>query len=146
MASTAQPRVFVTRCREAFPAEKMDILERKYQVSYWKEDSVIPKEDLISALHDKDALFCLLTDKIDSEVLAAARNMKVIATMSVGYDHLGTYCLSLLMSSTDPNTGRSGVSEAERHQSRLHPRGPHGRHSRADCGTSPGNIQEADGG
>jgi len=88
MATTAQPKVFVTRCREAFPADKMVILESKYQVIYWKEDSVIPREDLISSLHDKDALFCLLTDKIDSEVLDAAPNMKVIATMSVGYDHL----------------------------------------------------------
>ena len=100
MTTTAQPRVFVTRCREAFPAEKMAILESKYQVIYWKEDSVIPKEDLISALHDKDALFCLLTDKIDSEVLAAAPNMKVIATMSVGYDHLGIVSHCIAMSAT----------------------------------------------
>ena len=94
MATAAQPRVFVTRCREAFPADKMVILESKYQVIYWKEDSVIPREDLMSSLHDKDALFCLLTDKIDSEVLDAARSLKVIATMSVGYDHLGTVYVS----------------------------------------------------
>lgn len=30
----------------------------------------------------------MLTDRIDSEVLDAAPNLKVIATMSVGYDHL----------------------------------------------------------
>ena len=100
MATTAQPRVFVTRCREAFPADKMVILERKYQVSYWREDSVIPKEDLGSALIDKDALLCLLTDKIDSEVLDAAQNIKVIATMSVGYDHLGIVIVILLMPSS----------------------------------------------
>ena len=94
MTTTAKPRVFVTRCREAFPAEKMAVLESKYQVIYWKEDSVIPREDLMSSLHDKDALFCLLTDKIDSEVLDAARSLKVIATMSVGYDHLGTVYVS----------------------------------------------------
>ena len=97
--STVQPRVFVTRCREAFPADKMVILESKYQVSYWKEDCVIPREDLINSLHDKDALFCLLTDKIDSEVLDAAPNIKVIATMSVGYDHLGIIIV-IFMSST----------------------------------------------
>lgn len=33
-------------------------------------------------------MFCLLTDKIDSEVLDNAPNLKVIGTMSVGYDHL----------------------------------------------------------
>ena len=99
MTTTVQPRVFVTRCREAFPADKMVNLERKYEVIYWKEDSVIPREDLISSLHDKDALFCLLTDKIDSEVLDAAPNIKAIATMSVGYDHLGIVNV-IFMSST----------------------------------------------
>ena len=34
-------------------------------------------------------IFCLLTDKIDKEVLKQAGNvLKVVATMSVGYDHL----------------------------------------------------------
>ena len=69
----------------------MSILERSCQVSYWKDDSVIPKEELIKSLQDKDGWFCLLTDKIDSEVLDAAKNLKVVSTMSVGYDHLGWY-------------------------------------------------------
>lgn len=34
-------------------------------------------------------MFCLLTDKVDAEVLDnAGKNLKIIATMSVGYDHL----------------------------------------------------------
>lgn len=38
---------------------------------------------------NKTGLFCFLTDKIDKEVLdAAGRNLKVIATMSVGFDHI----------------------------------------------------------
>ena len=36
-----------------------------------------------------DALLCLLTDKIDKDVIEAATNLKVVATMSVGFDHLG---------------------------------------------------------
>lgn len=35
-----------------------------------------------------DAIFCLLTDKIDREVLDRARKLKILSTMSVGYDHL----------------------------------------------------------
>ena len=85
------PKVFVTRCRAALPSDKMSILERSCQVSYWKDDSVIPKEELIKSLQDKDGLFCLLTDKIDSEGLDAAKKLKVVSTMSVGYDHLGWY-------------------------------------------------------
>lgn len=44
---------------------------------------------MISRIKGVDALFCLLTDKIDEEVLnAAGSNLKVIATMSVGVNHL----------------------------------------------------------
>jgi len=35
-----------------------------------------------------DALFCLLTDKIDADVLDHAERLKVIGSMAVGYDHL----------------------------------------------------------
>jgi len=40
-------------------------------------------------IKDVDGLFCLLTDKIDQDVLnAAGTNLKVVGTMSVGHDHL----------------------------------------------------------
>ena len=146
MATTAQPRVFVTRCREAFPADKMVILESKYQVIYWKEDSVIPREDLMSSLHDKDALFCLLTDKIDSEVLDAAPNIKVIATMSVGYDHLGTVIVIFPNVINLTKYCRSGDHQEERHPRWLHSRGSHRCHRRTDCGSPVGHLQETDGG
>lgn len=51
-------------------------------------DGPIPRADLITNLSDKHGLFCMLTDKIDKEVLQNAPKLKVIATMSVGYDHL----------------------------------------------------------
>lgn len=37
---------------------------------------------------DKDALICLLTDKVDREVLAAAPALKVVANIAVGYDNI----------------------------------------------------------
>ena len=43
-----------------------------------------------------DALLCLLTDKIDKDVIEAATNLKVVATMSVGFDHLGEYQMILM--------------------------------------------------
>lgn len=57
-------------------------------MSTYPGDGPIPRADLIANLTDKSALFCMLTDKIDAEVLEKAPNLKVIATMSVGYDHL----------------------------------------------------------
>ena len=42
-----KPKVFVTRFRESFPSEVMSRLEEFCEVSYWKDDSVIPKPQLI---------------------------------------------------------------------------------------------------
>ena len=39
-------KVFVTRCRESFPTEVMEKLEASCEVSYWKDDSVIPPQQL----------------------------------------------------------------------------------------------------
>jgi len=87
-APSTKPKVFTTRSRDSFPSSSMELLESSCSVSYWKDNSVIPKEELLKNIKDKDALFCLLTDKVDKEVLDSADNLKVVATMSVGYDHL----------------------------------------------------------
>lgn len=58
-------------------------------VSVWTGSSAVPRNELIKNISGKDALFCLLSDRIDAEVIeAAGPNLKVVATMSVGYNHL----------------------------------------------------------
>ena len=42
-----KPKVFVTRHRGSFPSEVMERLEQSCDVSFWKDDSVIPKEELL---------------------------------------------------------------------------------------------------
>lgn len=55
----------------------------------WNDASIVPREELLKGIVGKDALFCTLTDKIDAEVIErAGPNLKVIATMSVGYEHI----------------------------------------------------------
>lgn len=58
-------------------------------MSSWEGTGPVPREELLKNIANKHALFCILSDKIDAEVLnKAGNNLKVIATMSVGYDHL----------------------------------------------------------
>jgi len=84
--SSDRPSVFITR---RVPRVGEKLLEDKFNVTQWKSDEVIPREELLKSVKGVDALFCLLTDKIDDEVLdAAGSNLKVIGTMSVGFDHL----------------------------------------------------------
>ncbi|KAJ4433328.1 hypothetical protein ANN_15587 [Periplaneta americana] len=61
----------------------------RYDVTAWTEERPIPRDVLLRQIKGKNALFCMLTDKIDKEVLdTAGKDLRVIATMSVGYDHI----------------------------------------------------------
>lgn len=46
------------------------------------------RERLLANVVDVDGLFCRFYDRIDKEVLDAGKNLKVIATMSAGYEHI----------------------------------------------------------
>jgi glyoxylate reductase len=45
-------------------------------------------EQLRRAVADYDGLICLLTDRIDAELLAAAPRLKVVANVAVGFDNI----------------------------------------------------------
>ncbi len=48
----------------------------------------IPKEELKRAAAECDAMVVFVGDIVDSEVLSHAKNLKIISTVSVGYDHI----------------------------------------------------------
>ncbi|XP_019730361.1 glyoxylate reductase/hydroxypyruvate reductase isoform X1 [Hippocampus comes] len=71
------------------PPEGMKILSASGVCDLCQWDSDVSRAELLKAVQGSHGLLCLLTDKIDAEVLdAAGPNLKVISTFSVGYDHL----------------------------------------------------------
>ncbi|XP_023018036.1 glyoxylate reductase/hydroxypyruvate reductase [Leptinotarsa decemlineata] len=82
----AKQSVYITR---TVNKEAMDLLNEKYEVTSWTGPGPVARDELLKNIENKNALFCMLSDRIDSAVLdKAGKNLKVIATMSVGYDHL----------------------------------------------------------
>ncbi|XP_028263349.1 glyoxylate reductase/hydroxypyruvate reductase [Parambassis ranga] len=83
------PRVYVTR---QIPPEGLKVLKESGQVQFelWDSDDVpVPRKELLQKVKGVDGLLCVLTEKIDAELLdAAGPNLKVVSTMSVGFDHL----------------------------------------------------------
>ncbi|XP_026158680.1 glyoxylate reductase/hydroxypyruvate reductase [Mastacembelus armatus] len=83
------PRVYVSR---QIPPGGLEILRESGQVQFelWDSDDVpVPREELLQKVKGVDGLLCVLTEKIDAELLdAAGPNLKVLSTMSVGFDHL----------------------------------------------------------
>lgn len=82
-------KIFITRM---IPEVGIKMLkEKSYEVVVNPEDRVLTKEELITALmgQNYDALFCLLTDKIDGEVMDSfGPQLKVVANMAVGFDNI----------------------------------------------------------
>lgn len=65
--------------------------ENDCDLTYWDSDEAIPHADLVAAMKKQkyDGYLCMLTDQVDAAVMdAAGPQLKVIATMSVGYEHI----------------------------------------------------------
>jgi len=82
-----KPKIYVTR---RLPSEKdMKKLYEYCEVDLNERDEPPSREELLEHVKGKDGLLCLLTDKIDREVMdIAGSQLKVISTYSVGFDHI----------------------------------------------------------
>jgi glyoxylate/hydroxypyruvate reductase len=81
-------KMYVTR---NVPEPGLSVLKaaKEFEVAQWASDDAVPQDELLKNVKGIDVLFCLLTDRIDKEVLdTAGPSLKVICTMSVGYEHI----------------------------------------------------------
>jgi glyoxylate reductase len=81
----AKPRVLATRA--LFP-KAQQILNASCEVEYWTQPERISKEELFRRIKDKEALVCLLTEKVDDELLRAAPKLRIAANVAVGFDNV----------------------------------------------------------
>ena len=66
----------------------LDKLEKGCNVFLHNGKIPIPKKNLINKIKDMDGLICHPYDTIDKKVIKSAKNLKVISTFSVGFDHI----------------------------------------------------------
>ncbi len=81
-----KPRVFVTRI---IPEEGLDMVRNATDADVWQGELPPPYEVLIEKIASVDGLLCLLTDRIDRDLInSAGGSLKVISQMAVGYDNI----------------------------------------------------------
>jgi glyoxylate reductase len=80
-----RPKVFAAH-RMFEPARAL--LEKHCDVDYWERPERPPRDELLRRVADKDALICLLTEKVNDELLDRAPKLRIAATVSVGYDNI----------------------------------------------------------
>lgn len=79
-------KVFVT---SIIPKIGIEILKKEgYNVIQFKKYLPIEKNTLISKAKDCDAILCLLSNKIDKEIIDSLPKLKVIANYAVGYNNI----------------------------------------------------------
>ncbi|HLH25965.1 MAG TPA: D-glycerate dehydrogenase [Chloroflexota bacterium] len=86
-----QPTVLVTR---RIPEAGLELLRGAAAVRLWDSDQPMPRAELLRQVADADGLLCLLTDRVDGELLAAAPRLRAVANMAVGYDNLDLAALA----------------------------------------------------
>lgn len=81
---TARPAILVTR--QVFP-EVIDKLRQHFEVETNDDDTVWPRDDLLSRLQGKVGALTTGTERIDEALLQACPDLKVVANLSVGYNN-----------------------------------------------------------
>src|ERR1700687_1967337 len=81
----AKPKIFLTR--PLFDPARL-MLNDHFEVEYWTPPERISRDELLSSVQGKEALICLLTEKMDDELLAAAPKLRIVANVAVGFDNI----------------------------------------------------------
>jgi glyoxylate reductase len=81
-----RPRVFVTRI---LPDKGMARIHDLADAEVWQEEEPAPYEVLLEKVEGMDGLVCLLTDRVDAEVIGrGGETLRVISQMAVGVDNI----------------------------------------------------------
>ncbi|MDC4230862.1 MAG: D-glycerate dehydrogenase [Nitrosopumilus sp.] len=80
-------KVFLTRTLHDFALKK---LKKRYQIEIHSGKIPVPQSKLRSKIKEIDGLICFPYDIINKSTIDLAKNLKVISTYSVGFDHIDT--------------------------------------------------------
>jgi glyoxylate reductase len=70
------------------PASVIARLEAECELDLYAGRDAIPRGELMTRVAGKQALICLLTDRVDAEVLDAGRDLRIVANIAVGYNNI----------------------------------------------------------
>lgn len=70
------------------PNDALSCIEKNCEVVANMQDTPMSREEIVSNIGDKDGLLCMITDRIDKDLIMKAPNLKIIANYGVGFNHI----------------------------------------------------------
>jgi len=84
-------KVFVTH---QLPGDRIHDLGQLCDMNIWMGPGLLPAAALGEELSESHGLLCLLTDRIDRNLLDGLPNLEFVSSMSVGVDHIDVDALT----------------------------------------------------
>lgn len=81
----AKPKIY---CAHQLFEDARKILDANCDVEYWVNSERPPREEVLRRVKDKEGLVCLLTEKINDDLLRVAPKLRIAANVAVGYDNI----------------------------------------------------------
>jgi glyoxylate reductase len=82
----SKPKIFSTHALFEQPRRR---LAEHFDVEYWTGKERPSRPEVLQRVAGKDALICLLTEKVDRELLdVAGPNLRIVANVAVGFDNI----------------------------------------------------------
>jgi glyoxylate reductase len=70
------------------PSAVLSRLEEVCDVDLYTGTDNMPRAELLQRVQGKQALMCLLTDKVDRELVEAGKDLRAVANIAVGYNNI----------------------------------------------------------
>jgi glyoxylate reductase len=81
----SKAKVFITH--PLYP-DARNLLQSCCDCEFWSKPERPSRDELLGRLKDKDALVCLLTERVADDVLRTAPKLRIVANVAVGYDNV----------------------------------------------------------
>jgi glyoxylate reductase len=80
-----RPKIYITR---RIPLPAIDLISESCDVVFHGGEEAPAREEILRNIPDKDGILCLVGDRMDKEAIDLAGNLKIISTMSAGFEHI----------------------------------------------------------
>ncbi|KAJ2809349.1 hypothetical protein H4R20_000159 [Coemansia guatemalensis] len=89
-----KPVLFVTRELPEAAQQRLADLGAEVEVRQHRSEAGLGRQQLLADVSGAQGIICVLDDTVDDELLrAAGQQLRVVSTVSVGYDHVDTQAL-----------------------------------------------------